>query len=89
MIQNAWKVYTQGSRAFKLQHKLGKVRKKAIEWNKTVFGKVEKDIKEKQQKLQEVQNTIQTLADVRKERDLREEIESLMIREAIMWAQKA
>lgn len=42
--------HTQGSRAFKLQHKLGYVRKKAIEWKKTVFGKVEKDIKEKHQK---------------------------------------
>ena len=89
MIQKAWEVQSKGSRAFKLQHKLNNVRKRAIEWNRTIFGKIEKELKEKQQDLQEIQDNIQTTADVRKERQLREEIEMLMFREEIMWAQKA
>ena len=89
MIQKAREVQSKGSRAFKLQHKLNNVRKRAIEWNRTIFGKIEKELKEKQQDLQEIQDNIQTMADVRKERQLREEIEMLMFREEIMWAQKA
>lgn len=54
MIQKSWEVHTLGSRAFKLQHKLSSVRKRIIEWNRTVFGKVEKEIKEKQLKLQKI-----------------------------------
>lgn len=54
MIQKSWEVHTLGSRAFKLQHKLSSVRKRVIEWNRTVFGKVEKEIKEKQLKLQKI-----------------------------------
>ena len=86
MVQNAWNVYTQGSRAFKLKHKITNVKKQFIEWNKQVFGKVKKEIKDKQKKLQD---SIQTFADVRKERELREEIENLMTRGEIMWAEKA
>ena len=36
-----------------------------------------------------MQDNVQNIADVRKERQLREEIEMLMIREEIIWAQKA
>lgn len=89
MIQKAREVQSKGSRAFKLQHNLNNVRKRAIEWNRTIFGKIKKELKEKQQDLQEIQDNIQTMADVRKERQLREEIEMLMFREEIMWAQKA
>lgn len=39
--------------------------------------------------LQDLQDSIQSFADVRKERELREEIENLMTRREIMWAQKA
>ena len=58
-------------------------------WNKTVFGKLEKEIKDKQLELQHLQNTIHTVEDVKKERDLRIDLENLMEREEIMWAQKA
>lgn len=54
-----------------------------------MFGKIERELKGKQQILQDMQNNIQTITDVRKERELREEIEVLMNREEIMWAQKA
>ena len=82
-------VHTQGSRSLKLQHKILNVKKQFIEWNKRVFGKVEKEIKNQQQMLQEIQNSIQTIADLRRERELREELENLMIREEITRAQKA
>ncbi|KAF3975134.1 hypothetical protein CMV_001597 [Castanea mollissima] len=88
MIQKAWEVQTQGSRAFKLQHKPDSVRKRAIEWNRTVFGKIEKELKEKQP-FGKCKINIQTITDVRMERVLREEIEVLMNREGIMLAQRA
>lgn len=58
-------------------------------WNKTVFGKLDKEIKDKQLELQHLQNTIHTVEDVKKERDLRIDLENLMEREELMWAQKA
>lgn len=50
---------------------------------------MEKDLKEKQKRLQEIQNSISTTSDIWIERDLRSEIEKLMFQEEIMWAQKA
>lgn len=64
MVQSAWNIHTQGSRAFKLHRKITNVKKQFTNWNKKVFGKVEKEIKEKQQKLQDLQYSIQTIADV-------------------------
>ena len=78
-----------GSRAFKLQQNLKSVKKQLIVWNKTIFGKIDKEIKDKQLQLQHLQNTIHTVEDVKKERYLRIELENLMEREEIMWAQKA
>lgn len=49
---------------------------------------MEKEIKNKQQTLQTLQRLAQTLLDVRKEKQLREDIESLMNRVEIMRAQK-
>ena len=72
-----------------MHRKITNVKKQFTNWNKKVFGKVENEIKEKQQQLQDLQDSFQTIADVKKERELREEIENLMIREEIMWAQKA
>ena len=50
---------------------------------------MEKDLKEKQKRLQEIQNSISTTSDIWIERDLRSEIEKLMFQEEIMWTQKA
>lgn len=47
---------------------------------------MEKEIRNKQQTLQTLQRLAQTLLDVRKEKQLREDIESLMNREEIMRA---
>lgn len=44
----------------------------------TVFGKVERDIKLKQAQLQQIQNSLDFIEDVRKERQLRCELEDLM-----------
>ena len=62
------------------------MKKQFIKWNKQVFGKVKKEIKDKQKILQDLQDSIQTFVDVRKEKELREEIENLMTRREIMWA---
>ena len=45
-----------------------------------MFGRVEIDIKSKMDQLQQLQNSINSLVDIRKERQLREEIEDLIRR---------
>ena len=54
-----------------------------------MFGRVEIDIKSKMDQLQQLQNSINSLEDTRKERQLREEIEDLLDKEELKWAQKA
>ena len=54
-----------------------------------MFGKVENEIHLKINQLKLVQNSILSLKDVKKEAELREELEILMQREEVMWAQKA
>jgi len=54
-----------------------------------VFGKVDCEIHKKQIQLQEMQNSILFVDDVRKEKIIMEELEVLMHREELMWAQKA
>ena len=51
VVQNAWGVVTNGSKAFQLQNKLANVRKQFIEWNRRVFGRVQKEIRVKHQLL--------------------------------------
>lgn len=60
-----------------------------MDWNKQVFRKVERDIKVMQTQLQQIQNSINSIEDVVKERALRNELEDLLNREKLMWAQKA
>ena len=61
----------------------------ALEWNRNVFGKVEVEIRRKQSQLQQLRDSIMSYDDVRRERVCREELEELLDREELLWAQKA
>ena len=50
---------------------------------------MDKEIREKQKTLQDLQDSIKSIQDIRVEWELRENIENLMEKEEIMWAQKA
>lgn len=89
MVQHAWDIHTKGSRAFQLKNKLSNVGKEVFGQNKKVFGRVECEIKLKQAQLQNIQNSINSVEDVRKEKAIREEPEVLLNREELLWAQKA
>ena len=89
MIRQAWESNSVGSRAAQLWAKLLSIRKSARNWNKSVFGKLDYEIKLKQTQLQQIQNSIRSVEDVRKERLLRGVLEELLDREEMMWAQKA
>lgn len=89
VTQHAWSSQSQGLRAYVLQHKIKNVRRQFLNWNRNTFGRVDKELKEKQKQLQELQNAIFSIEDIRIEKNLREEIESLMIKEELMWSQKA
>lgn len=54
-----------------------------------MFGRVETEIWRKQNQLQQIQNAINTPDDTRRERVIREELEDLLNREELLWAQKA
>ena len=86
MVQKAWNFQVVGSRAYQPKNKLSSVRKNLISWNKQVFGKVKNDIRLKQAQLQSIQNSILTVDDVRKEKLFREDLETLMHREEVMWS---
>ncbi|XP_075661708.1 uncharacterized protein LOC142631429 [Castanea sativa] len=89
VVKSEWDANTTGSRAFNLQYKINNVKRTFSEWNWRVFGKVEREIKDKQKILQTLKNSVQTLMDVRNEKILREDQENLMDGEEIKWAQKA
>ena len=89
MVHHAWEIQSRGSRATQLRNKFINVKQKALEWNRRVFGKVEIDIKRKQSQLQQIQDSIVISEDVRRERVCREELEELLNRKELMWAQKA
>ena len=73
VAQVVWSTQANGSRAFKFQQKLKNISSKFTEWNRSVIGRVENKLKDKQRKLQEVQNSISTIANIRIERELRGE----------------
>ena len=54
-----------------------------------VLGRLDNDIKKKLAELQEIQDSIDSLEAVRKEKTMREELEVLLNSEETMWAQKA
>ena len=89
MVSKAWEWQSSGSRAVKLRNKFNNIKIVARKWNREVFGRVEIDIKSKIDQLQQLQNSINSLEDIRKERQLREEIEDLLDKEELKWAQKA
>lgn len=86
VVQVAWNFSVVGFRAYRLKTKLSNLRKEFIRWNKQVFGRVENDIRVRQAQLQGIQNSIHTVEDVTKEKLTREELETLMHREEVIWS---
>ena len=85
-VKQAWECRSTKSRAYQLRNKLSNVRKTILIWNKEFFGRVEQDINHKKKKqLKRFQNSIHNL-DVKKENKLREDLETLMNREEVMWS---
>ena len=90
IIHDIWSTTSQtGSHAFCLKKKMEKIREKFKVWNKASFGHVEKKIEQKTVELKGIQERIQSMEDVYRERALRDDLEDLLQREQIMWAQKA
>ena len=89
MVQQAWLFQSHRSRVEQLWKNLLNVKKIALAWNKQVFGKVQRVIRLKQDQLQQIQNSISTIKDVRLERSVRNDLEELLNKEELMWPQKA
>lgn len=67
-MHNMHGILSHGSRAYILQQKIKNVRRQSINWNRVTFGRVDRELKEKQKKLQEIQNTISSIEDIRVEK---------------------
>lgn len=65
VAQVAWPTQAKRSRAFKFQQNIKNIRSTFTEWNRKVSGRVKNELKEKQRKLQEVQNSISTTSDIK------------------------
>ncbi|KAL0001694.1 hypothetical protein SO802_015475 [Lithocarpus litseifolius] len=79
----AWSVQANGSRAFKFQQKLKNIRSKFSEWNMSVFGRVENELKIKQRKLQE---ELETLPIPRLNQSQQQQLDRPVTNEEIVWA---
>lgn len=86
----AWNTTIQsGSHAFRFKQRLALVRDTFKAWNKTSFGRVEKEIEDHKERLKRIQEQIYMVDDVKMERKVREHLEELLYREEILWTQKA
>uniref|UniRef100_A0A2N9H6E1 CCHC-type domain-containing protein n=1 Tax=Fagus sylvatica TaxID=28930 RepID=A0A2N9H6E1_FAGSY len=89
IINSAWSKTHTGSYAYIFGKKLTTVRDALRRWNKEVFGKVETEIAKKKEELKYLQENINSVADVRRESEQREQLDQLLHREEILWSQKA
>lgn len=89
IIQEAWNTNYQGSRAFKLVQRIKKVKEKLKGGNHNVFGQIQRETTKKKEELQQIQTNIRSIQDVQKEMEVSSQLETLLNREEIMWAQKA
>ncbi|XP_075661322.1 uncharacterized protein LOC142631123 [Castanea sativa] len=58
VVRGAWNSNFDGSMAFQLCNKNAKLRSDLIKWNRDVFGRVEKEIFQKQEELMHIHNSI-------------------------------
>ena len=90
LIHETWNNSSHpGSHAFCLKKKLETIRDTFKVWNKTSFGRVEKQMEEKKEELRRLQEHLSSLEDVKMEKELKEHMEDLLHKEELMWAQKA
>ena len=73
LIHETWNTSTySGSHAFCLGKKIKTIRNTFKVWNKTSFGKVEKQLEGKKEDLRRIQEQITTLEDVKMEKEVRD-----------------
>ncbi len=89
IINLAWSKKYDGSHAYILGKKINNIKDDFRKWNKAVFGMVERDIEKKRADLQCLQENINSVEDVKRESQHREQLEQLLDREEMLWAQKA
>ena len=89
IINLAWSKKYDGSHAYILGKKINTIKDDFSKWNKAVFGMVERDIEKKRADLQCFQENINSVEDVKRESQHREQLEQLLDRKEMLWAQKA
>ena len=85
LIEKTWNTVAHSrSHAFCLKHKLDTIKTTFRAWNKTSFGKMEQTIEAKKDELRSIQEQLSTIEYVKKEREVREQLEDLLNREQIL-----
>ncbi|OMP07299.1 hypothetical protein COLO4_07462 [Corchorus olitorius] len=89
IIKKAWDILVEGPRAYKLLAKLKDTMNSLKRWNREVVGSLQNRKKDLEARLQEAQNSIHTLEDAKKEREIMKELEMVLQQEKIVWWQKS
>lgn len=76
--ERAWSSQSTGSRASQLKHKLFRVRKELLTWNKEVFRRLDHDIYQNQIQIQVIFNSISSIDDVQAKIVVRKELKTLL-----------
>ena len=88
MIEQAWDPYREVS-DLPIEDRLTRCQNQLQQWNQTVFGNVNKNLRRKQTHLQQLES-LNSLNDNEAEiRELRKEVNEVLTREEIMWKQRS
>ncbi|XVF46863.1 hypothetical protein PTKIN_Ptkin03bG0062400 [Pterospermum kingtungense] len=89
VVEASWKNNYTGSPSFILVQKLKETKVALKIWNKNFFGNIFVRKKKLQTQLQQIQRSLQTLYDIKKEREIRRELQTIEEQEQIHWMQKS
>lgn len=88
VVEGAWDPY-RGGADYKIMYRLKNCQLSLQSWNWRVFGNVNRILKQKQDRLQQLENLSRLLENAKEIQGLRKEINKLLVREEIMWSQRS
>lgn len=88
MVEGVWDPY-RGDADYKIMYRLKNCQLSLQSWNLRVFGNVNRILKQKQDRLQQLENLSRLLENAEEIQGLRKEINKLLVMEEIMWSQRS
>ena len=88
VVEEAWDPY-RGDEEYTVTDRLKSCQANLQRWNWRVFGNVNKTLKRKQERLQQLENLSSLHEKAEEIQELRKEINEVLVREEIMWSQRS